>query len=81
MDSAPQTLLEKLRNKKKIVGNARISKGGEEWVLDYFPSSVILPIDKIKSETGLACIMDSSEEHMAIEFIEETYRYGSIKIS
>jgi hypothetical protein len=52
----------------------RVVKGGEEWLLlKYFPSSAILPINKIKSETGLACIIDSPEVHMAIEYIEETY--------
>ena len=42
-------------------------------VVRVFPSSALLPIDKIKSETGLACIMDSPEVHMAIEYIEEAY--------
>jgi hypothetical protein len=38
----------------------RVVNGGEEWLLlKYFPSSAILPINKIKSETGLACIIDS----------------------
>lgn len=32
-----------------------------------------MPIDEIKSKTGLACIMDSPEVHMAIEYIEESY--------
>jgi hypothetical protein len=72
---------EDVQRKKKIKDNVKVSKrddnlvkGGEEWLMKYFSrSATILPINKIKSETGLACIMDSPEVHMAFEYIEETY--------
>ena len=79
--SAPQTLLKRLQRKKKIKDNVKVSKGddnlvksGEKWLMKYFSrSATILPINKIKNETGLACIMDSPEVHMAFEYIEDTY--------
>ena len=62
---------------RAVKGEERAVKGDEEWLLKYFPSSALLPIDKIKSETGLACIMDSPEVHIHRRGLSPE-SYGSI---
>ena len=66
------------RGNRLVKEGNRLVKEGDRLVkgmaVELFPKQFdILPIDKIKTTTRLACITDSPEVRMAIEYIEETY--------